>query len=55
MKFLKDDFAHYKLNIVSLTSALGWNGVKSKGKGSQEYLKFRDWKVGFYGAAMAGP
>jgi hypothetical protein len=36
------------------TSALGYYGVKSKGKISGG-SKSKDWRVRFYGAAMAGP
>jgi hypothetical protein len=37
MKILKGDFAHYKLNVGEITSALGkWS--QSKGKRSREDL-----------------
>jgi hypothetical protein len=45
---------HNKLNVGEKISALGYYGVKSKGKISGG-SKFKDWKVRFYGAAMAGP
>jgi hypothetical protein len=55
IKVLKDGLVHWRINVGDLTSALGYYGVKSKGTKSREHLKLRDWKVGFYGATMAGP
>jgi hypothetical protein len=41
--------------LERISSALGYYGVKSKGKRSQEDQNLKTGGLGFYGAAMAGP